>query len=52
MEEIIKTKDDLIENLHQDNMDLYKELSRQARLIKEAYIFNGTTVKDDLKNQL
>ena len=36
LEEIIKPKDDLIQNLYQDNMNLHKELSRQAKVIEEA----------------
>ena len=36
LEEIIKPKDDLIQNLYQDNMDLHKELSRQMKVIEEA----------------
>lgn len=36
LEEIIKPKDDLIQNLYQDNMDLHKELSRQTKVIDEA----------------
>ena len=34
--EIIKPKDDLIKELHKDNMDLRRELSKQVRLVKEA----------------
>ena len=36
LEEIIKPKDDLIQNLYQDNMNLHKELSKQAKVIEEA----------------
>lgn len=36
LEEIIKPKDDLIQNLYQDNMDLHKELSRQTKVIEES----------------
>lgn len=36
LEEIIKPKDNLIQNLYQDNMDLHKELSRQTKVIEEA----------------
>lgn len=36
LEEFIKPKDDLIQNLYQDNMNLHKELSRQAKVIEEA----------------
>ncbi len=34
--DIIKPKDDLIKELHKDNMDLRRELSKQVRLVKEA----------------
>ncbi len=34
--EIIKPKDDLIQELHKDNMVLRRELSKQVRLVKEA----------------
>ncbi len=34
--DIIKPKDDLIKELHKDNMDLKRELSKQVRLVKEA----------------
>ena len=36
LEEIIKPKDNLIQNLYQDNMDLHKELSRQTKVIEKA----------------
>lgn len=36
LEEIIKPKDNAIQNLYQDNMDLHKELSRQTKVIEEA----------------
>ena len=36
LEEIIKPKDDVIQNLYQDNLALHMELSRQARVIEEA----------------
>ena len=36
LEEIIKPKDNIIQNLYQDNMDLHKELSRQTKVIEEA----------------
>lgn len=36
LEDIIKPKDDLIQNLYQDNINLHKELSRQAKVIEEA----------------
>lgn len=34
--DIIKPKDNLIKELHKDNMDLRKELLKQVRLVKEA----------------
>ena len=34
--EIIKPKDDLIKELHKDNMDLRRELSKQVKVVKEA----------------
>ena len=36
LEEIIKPKDDVIQSLYKDNMDLHRELSRQAKIIEEA----------------
>ena len=36
LEEIIKPKDNLIQNLYQDNMNLHMQLSRQAQVIEEA----------------
>ena len=36
LEEIIKPKDNVIQNLYQDNMDLHRQLSRQAQVIEEA----------------
>ena len=36
LEKIIKPKDDLIANLYQDNINLHRELSRQANAIDEA----------------
>ena len=36
LEEIIKPKDNIIQNLYQDNMNLYMQLSRQAQVIEEA----------------
>ena len=36
LEEIIKPKDDLINNLYQDNLILQQELSRQARIVEKA----------------
>ncbi|MCI9016045.1 MAG: hypothetical protein HFJ53_02605 [Clostridia bacterium] len=35
LEKIIKPKDDLIQNLYKDNIDLHKELSRQTKVIEE-----------------
>ncbi len=39
MNEIIKPKDDLIQELHKDNLKLHKELSRQASLVVKAEKF-------------
>jgi SMC interacting uncharacterized protein involved in chromosome segregation len=36
MEEIIKPKDDIIQNLYEDNINLHRELSRQEKVIEEA----------------
>ena len=36
IEEIIKPKDNVIQNLYQDNMNLLRQLSRQAQTIEEA----------------
>ena len=36
IEEIIKPKDDLINDLYQDNLILQQELSRQARIVEKA----------------
>ena len=36
LEEIIKPKDEVIQNLYQDNMNLHRQLARQAKIIEEA----------------
>ena len=36
LNDIIKPKDKLIEELYQDNVSLHKELSKQAKTIEEA----------------
>ena len=36
LEEIIKPKDKIIQNLYQDNMNLHRQLTRQAQVIDEA----------------
>ena len=36
LEEIIKPKDNVIQSLYKDNIDLHRELSRQAKIIEEA----------------
>ena len=36
LEEIIKPKDELIKKLYKDNLSLYKELSKQSKVIDEA----------------
>ena len=52
LEEIIKPKDNLIRNLYQDNMDLHKQLTRQARVIEEAeeYQKERDTILADNRN--
>lgn len=37
--EIIKPKDKLIQNLYKDNISLHKELSKQSNLIDKAKIY-------------
>lgn len=36
LEEIIKPKDNIIQNLYKDNLNLHRELSRQTKIIEEA----------------
>ena len=36
LEEIIKPKDDMIQNLYQDNMNLHRQLIKQSQVIEEA----------------
>ena len=36
LEKIIKPKDDVIQSLYKDNIDLHRELSRQEKIIEEA----------------
>lgn len=36
LEEIIKPKDNLIQSLYQDNMNLYRQLTRQSQVIEKA----------------
>ena len=36
LEEIIKPKDNVIQNLYQDNLNLHEQLTRQAKLIEES----------------
>ena len=36
LEEIIKPKDNVIQNLYEDNMALHRELTRQSKIIEEA----------------
>ena len=35
LEEIIKPKDNIIQNLYQDNMNLHTQLTRQSQMIEE-----------------
>ncbi len=50
-EEIIKPKDDLIEQLHKDNIKLHEELNRQVRIVNKAEKFEKEKEKLNLKNQ-
>ena len=57
LKEIIKPKDDLIQNLYQDNVNLHKELSRQEKVIEEAEKYQKERDKiiadnRDLHNQI
>ena len=36
LEEIIKPKDNVIQNLYQDNINLHKELTKQTKIVEEA----------------
>jgi len=36
LEEIIKPKDELIQNLYKDNIDLHRQITRQSQVIEEA----------------
>ncbi len=35
LEEIIKPKDNIIQNLYQDNMDLHRQLTKQSQVLEE-----------------
>ena len=57
IEEIIKPKDDLINDLYQDNLILQQELSRQARIVEKAEKYErerNSIIADneDMHNQL
>ena len=57
LEEIIKPKDDLINNLYQDNLILQQELSRQARIVEKAEKYQRERDRiiadnEDMHNQL
>ena len=51
LEEIIKPKDDIIQNLYKDNLNLHRELSRQTKIIEEAekYQKERDSIIDDNK---
>ena len=51
LEEIIKPKDDVIQNLYKDNLNLHRELSRQTKIIEEAekYQKERDSIIDDNK---
>ena len=42
--EIIKPKDDLIQKLYQDNLNMHKELTKQAKLVEKAEKFEKNRV--------
>ena len=44
--EIIKPKDELIQKLHQENVSLHKELSKQANIIDKAEKFETERKQD------
>ena len=51
--EIIKPKDELIQELYQDNVSLHKELSKQAKVIEEAEKYQNERDKiEKLHNQV
>ena len=43
--EIIKPKDNVIQNLYQDNMNLHRQLTKQAQIIEEADKYQKERVK-------
>ena len=51
LEEIIKPKDKMIQNLYQDNMNLHRQLTRQSQVIEEAekYQKERDSILDDNK---
>ena len=57
LEEIIKPKDNVIQNLYQDNINLYKELARQTKIVEEAEKYQKERDKilannEELHNQI
>ena len=57
LEEIIKPKDDVIQNLYKDNLNLHRELSRQTKIIEEAEKYQKERDKilsnnEELNNQI
>lgn len=57
LEEIIKPKDNVIQNLYQDNINLHKELARQTKIVEEAEKYQKERDKilsnnEELNNQI
>ena len=51
LEEIIKPKDNVIQNLYQDNMNLHRQLTKQAQIIEEAEKYQKERDEIMSKNQ-
>ena len=51
LEEIIKPKDNLIQSLYQDNMNLYRQLTRQSQVIEKAEKYQKERDKILVKNK-
>ena len=52
LEEIIKPKDNVIQNLYEDNIELHRELTRQSKIIEEAEKYQkerDSIIKDNEK---
>lgn len=52
LEQIIKPKDELIEELHHNNVELHKELSKQANVVEEAQKYQQERNQILLDNQI